>query len=110
MARKIERLTYTNERGESVEFSHVSTYHTNMYDVSGLADVRNAIYSISSMGQDGDTYLGNRIESREIEITREHQRAGQGEKPGTAPEAKPYFKPAPGGNLNIRIRGFSARD
>lgn len=69
MARKIERLTYTNERGESVEFSHVSTYHTNMYDVSGLADVRNAIYSISSMGQDGDTYLGNRIESREIEIT-----------------------------------------
>ncbi len=69
MARKIERLTYTNERGESVEFSHVSVYHANMYDVSGLADIRNAIYSVNSMGQDGDTYLGNRIESREIEIT-----------------------------------------
>lgn len=66
MARKIEILTYTNERGESVAFSHASVYHTNR--VSGLSDVRNAIYSINSMGQDGDTYLGNRIESREIEI------------------------------------------
>lgn len=63
---KIEKLIYTNERGESVEFSHASTYHTN--EVSGLNDIRNAIYSYNSMGQDGDTYLGNRIESREIEI------------------------------------------
>lgn len=69
MARKIERLIYTNENGESVEFSRVSKYHANMYDVSGLADIRNAIYSVNSMGQDGDTYLGNRIESREIEIS-----------------------------------------
>lgn len=30
--------------------------------------MRNEIYSINSMGQDGDTYLGNRIQSREIEI------------------------------------------
>ena len=66
MARKIEKLTYTNERGGSLVFSHASVYHTN--EVSGLSDVRNAIYSINSMGQDGDTYLGNRIESREIEI------------------------------------------
>lgn len=66
MGTKIEKLTYTNERGESVVFSHASVFHTN--EVSGLSDVRNAIYSINSMGQDGDTYLGNRIESREIEI------------------------------------------
>ena len=66
MARKIERLTYINERGESVEFSHVSIYHTNQ--ISGLSDIYNAIYSINSMGQDGDTYLGSRIESREIEV------------------------------------------
>jgi len=64
--RKIEKLIYTNENGESIEFSHASTYHTN--EVSGLNDIRNAIYSFNSMGQDGDTYLGNRIESREIEI------------------------------------------
>jgi len=66
MSGKIEKLTYVNERGESVTFSHASIYHTN--EVNGLSDVRNAIYSINSMGQDGDTYLGNRIESREIEI------------------------------------------
>lgn len=63
---KIEKLIYSNERGESVEFSHASSYHTN--EVSGLNDIRNSIYSYNSMGQDGDTYLGNRIESREIEI------------------------------------------
>lgn len=63
---KIEKLVYTNERGESIEFSHASIYHTN--EVTGLNDIRNAIYSYNSMGQDGDTFLGNRIESREIEI------------------------------------------
>ncbi len=68
MAGKIEKLTYLNERGESVAFSRASVYHVNFKDVTGLSDIRNAIYSISSMGQDGDTYLGNRIESRDIEI------------------------------------------
>lgn len=64
---KIEKLIYTNERGESVEFSHTSIYHTNL--VTGLGDIRNTIYSYSSIGQDGDTYIGGRIRSREIEIT-----------------------------------------
>ena len=63
-----ERLIYTNERGESIEFSPRSLYHTNFKDVKGLSDVRNAIYSTNSMGQDGDTYLGYRIESRDIDI------------------------------------------
>jgi hypothetical protein len=69
MARKLERLIYTNERGESIEFSRMSVYHINpSKQVTGLSDVRNMIYSINAMGQDGDTYIGNRIESREIEI------------------------------------------
>lgn len=63
-----ERLIYTNERGESIEFSPRSLYHTNLKDVKGLSNVRNAIYSTNSMGQDGDTYLGYRIESRDIDI------------------------------------------
>ena len=63
-----EKLTYTNERGESIVFSPVSSYHVNFKDVSGLSDVQNAIYSTNSMGQDGDTYLGYRIESRDIDI------------------------------------------
>lgn len=56
-----EKLIYTNERGESIEFSPASSYHVNFKDVTGLSDVRNAIYSTNSMGQDGDTYLGYRI-------------------------------------------------
>lgn len=63
-----EKLIYTNERGESIEFSTASSYHVNFKDVTGLSDVRNAIYSTNSMGQDGDTYLGYRIESRDIDI------------------------------------------
>lgn len=63
-----EKLTYINEQGESISFSPASSFHVNMKDVSGLSDIRNAIYSINSMGQDGDTYIGNRIESRDIEI------------------------------------------
>lgn len=63
-----EKLTYTNERGESIVFSPASSYHVNFKDVTGLSDVRNALYSTNSMGQDGDTYLGYRIESRDIDI------------------------------------------
>ena len=63
-----ETLTYVNERGDSIVFSTASQYHVNIKDVSGLSDIRNQIYSINSMGQDGDTYLGNRIESRDIEL------------------------------------------
>lgn len=63
-----EQLTFTNERGESIVFSPASSFHVNFKDVTGLSDVRNAIYSTNSMGQDGDTYLGYRIESRDIDI------------------------------------------
>ena len=64
--RKIERLIYQNEHGETVEFSHASVFHPT--EISGLSDIRAALYTINSMGQDGDTYLGSRIESRDIEI------------------------------------------
>lgn len=63
-----EKLTYTNGRGESIVFSRASLYHTNFKDVTGLSNVRNVIYSVNSMGQDGDTLVGTRIEARDIEI------------------------------------------
>ena len=61
-----EKLTYTNERGESIVFSPASSYHVNFKDVSGLSDVQNAIYSTNSMGQDGDTYLAAILTSWDI--------------------------------------------
>lgn len=55
-----EKLTYTNERGESVELSTESVYHCNVSkDVEGIAGVTNVVYSTNSMGQHGDTYVGS---------------------------------------------------
>jgi len=65
----IEKLTYLNERGESITFSCNSQYHVNISkDAIGLSDVKNEIYSIKGMGQDGETGTGNRLKSRDIEL------------------------------------------
>ena len=63
----MERMTYTNEKGMAVEFSASSVYHAN--HVIGVCDTRNTVFTVQSMGQDGDTYVGGRIDRREIEIT-----------------------------------------
>jgi hypothetical protein len=64
-----EILTVTNEIGESIVFSRSSIFHVNFAtDVTGLAEIENEIYSINSMGQDGDTYIGSRIKARDIGI------------------------------------------
>lgn len=64
-----EKLIYTNERGESIELSTGSVYHCNVSkDVDGIAGVANTVYSTNSMGQHGDTYVGQRIEARNIDI------------------------------------------
>lgn len=63
----VESLTYINELGESVAFSHASAYCP--HNIGGLADVRNTIYAISGMGQDGDTFISTRVESRDIDIS-----------------------------------------
>lgn len=65
--RKSEKLIYTNQRGESITFSPTSVYHINT--PAGLSDVKNTLYTVNALGQDGDTYLGNRIECRDITIT-----------------------------------------
>lgn len=67
--KKYESLVYVNARGEKITFGIGSKYHVNVQkDVTGISDLTNTIYSTSSMGQHGDTYAGNRIEPREIEI------------------------------------------
>lgn len=62
-----EALLYTSGT-DSVEFSPNSMYYVNIADVQGLSDVKNTVYSDSSAGQHGDSYLGVRIEPRNIEI------------------------------------------
>jgi len=64
-----EKLIYTNSRGETLEFGIKSEYHCNVSkDVTGISGIDNTIYSASSMGQHGDTYIGQRYEPREITI------------------------------------------
>lgn len=64
-----EKLIYINSRGESLEFSVTSVFHCNVSkDVTGIAGIDNTIYRINSMGQHGDTYIGQRFEPREITI------------------------------------------
>jgi hypothetical protein len=65
-----EKLIYTNERGESLVFSPTCVFHCNVSkDVTGISDIKNTLYTTNSMGQHGDTYIGQRIEPRDITIT-----------------------------------------
>jgi len=65
-----EQLIYKNSRGESITFGIGSVYHVNVSkDVTGISDLKDTIYSTSSMGQHGDTYVGVRIEPRDIVLT-----------------------------------------
>ena len=64
-----EKLTYINSRGETLEFGITSDFHCNVSkDVTGIAGIDNTIYSSNSMGQHGDTYIGQRYEPRDITI------------------------------------------
>lgn len=66
----MEKLVYTNEKGESLEIGTGFLFHCNISkDVSGMSDVRNTVYRSNSMGQHGDTYVGQRIEPKEITAT-----------------------------------------
>jgi hypothetical protein len=101
-----ELLTYTNGRGESVEFSPASRYHANMKDVSGLSDVSTENYTISSMGQDGDTFIGNRINSREIEIVGHIKSRDKAETQSLRRWLNHVLNPQAGGLLAYDLNGY----
>lgn len=102
-----EKLTYTNERGESIELSTESVYHCNVSkDVDGIAGVTNVVYSTNSMGQHGDTYVGQRIEARDIDIvghinTRDKQQAYELRR-----RLLKVFNPELSGTLTYEFGGF----
>lgn len=70
VAKDYERLIYTNANGGSIEFSIMSDFYVNVSkDVTGISDIKNTIYSTSSMGQHGETFISQKINSRDIDIT-----------------------------------------
>ena len=69
VARNYERLIYTNAHGGSIEFSIGSDFYVNVSkDVTGIADIKNTLYTTSSMGQHGETFISQKINSRDIDI------------------------------------------
>lgn len=64
-----EKLFYINENEEVIEFSALSLYHANVAKISGLSDIKNTLYTTASMGQDGETVTGNKIQKRSIVVT-----------------------------------------
>lgn len=70
VARNYERLIYTNAHGDSIEFSIGSDFYVNVSkDAKGIADIKNTLYTTSSMGQHGETFISQKINSRDIDIT-----------------------------------------
>lgn len=65
-----EKLVYLNSRGDTLEFCVDGVFHCNVSkDVTGLSGIENTTYRTNSMGQHGDTYIGQRFEPREVTIT-----------------------------------------
>lgn len=100
-----EKLTYTNARGESIDFSRASRYHVNFKDVTGLSDVRSTIYSASSMGQDGDTLIGTRVEARDIDIVGHLNTTDPVERQAMRRRLNRVMNPHEGGTLTYEFAG-----
>lgn len=68
---RYERLTYVNENNESIVLGAGCLFHANLgsKDCSGLSEFSSTIYSTYSMGQHGDTFVSDRIEPRNIDIS-----------------------------------------
>ncbi|CEG28076.1 phage tail family protein [Bacillus sp. B-jedd] len=71
----MEKVTYINTRGETIEFSHRPPFILSKID--GLGDVEASVQSQQAYGQDGDTYINSQLEPRyismEISIVAKHQ-------------------------------------
>lgn len=62
-----EKLVLTNSNGEVVEFSQESPYFAT--EVGGISDITSALYTSESMYQHGESLIGVKISSRDIDIS-----------------------------------------
>ena len=105
-----ESLTYVNARGESIVFGIGSKYHVNVQkDVTGISDLTNTIYSTNSMGQHGDTFAGNRIEPREIEIEGKIRERGKDTQLALRRQALKILNPELDGTLYYKYGNFTRK-
>ena len=62
----VEKLTYLNEKGQSVEFSVHSPFFCS--EISGIDGIKNNIYTAKGAGQDGVTVTGDSLDIRDIVV------------------------------------------
>ena len=62
----VEKLTYLNEKGQSIEFSVNSPFFCS--EISGIDGIKNNIYTSKGVGQDGVTVTGNSLDIRDIVV------------------------------------------
>ena len=62
----VEKLTYLNEKGQSVEFSVWSPFFCS--EISGIDGIKNNIYTSKGAGQDGVTVTGDNLDIRDIVV------------------------------------------
>ena len=102
-----EKLTFTNARGERLELGTDSIYYCNVSkDVSGIAGVTNVIYSTNSMGQHGDTYVGQRIEARDLDIVGHINTRDKAQALQLRRQMLKILNPELGGTLAYQYGGF----
>lgn len=63
---KKEKFIFENERGQQIEFSVYSPFFVD--NIDGISGLKNTIYQNKGMGQDGSTYMGSTLGSRNIVI------------------------------------------
>ena len=63
---KNERFIFENEKGQQIEFSVCSPFF--LQNIDGISGLKNTVYQNKGMGQDGSTYTGSTLESRNIVI------------------------------------------
>ena len=103
-----EKLTYTNELGDSIEFSTSSAFYCNVSkDATGLAGVDNTIYSTNSTQQHGDTFAGQRIEAREISVKGAINIRDKAQAIELRRKALRILNPELRGTLKYEYRGFT---
>ena len=62
----VEKLTYLNEKGQSVEFSVHSPFFCS--EITGIDGIKNNIYTSKGAGQDGVTVTGESLDIRDIVV------------------------------------------
>lgn len=100
----MEKLIYTNSKGESVEISHSSLYF--LQSVDGLGAIRNHLYTNKGIAQDGVTVVGQSLDFRDITIVGKIEDTNKDNALQLRQKLLRVFNPKLGGVLRYQLGDF----